>query len=49
MLGRLALEDDVVDAGLMEHLSQQQACRAGTDDGNLSSHGSAQEMELGRA
>jgi hypothetical protein len=38
VVGGLAFENDVVDAGLVEQLSEQQARRACTDDGNLCSH-----------
>ncbi len=39
VLGGLALEDDGVDAGLVQQLAEQQAGRAGADDGDLGSHG----------
>ena len=34
----LALDDDVVNAGLVQQCAQEQTCRAGTDDGNLCWH-----------
>ncbi|MNZ47052.1 hypothetical protein D3C78_647550 [compost metagenome] len=38
VLGGLAFEDDVVDAGLVQQLAQQKAGRACSDDGDLSVH-----------
>ena len=35
------LEDDVVDAGLVQQLAEQQAGRTGADDGDLRPHGPA--------
>ena len=35
----LAFENDGVDAGLVQQLAEQQARRAGADDGNLGTHG----------
>ncbi|MNF99388.1 hypothetical protein D3C84_822810 [compost metagenome] len=36
---RLAFDDDVVDAGAMQQLTEQEAGRAGADDGDLGFHG----------
>ncbi len=38
VFGGLALDDDVVDAGLVEQLSEQQARRPRADDGDLGTH-----------
>ncbi|MCY1556863.1 hypothetical protein D9M68_936600 [compost metagenome] len=38
IVAALALDDDVVDAGLVQQLAEQQAGRAGADDGDLGSH-----------
>src|SRR5690606_33671581 len=38
VIAALALEDDVVDAGLVQQLAEQQASGACTDDGYLGSH-----------
>jgi hypothetical protein len=39
IVGALPLDDDVVDAGFVQQLAEQQARGAGADDGNLGSHG----------
>ena len=39
VLGRALLEDDVVDAGALQQLSEQQAGGARADDGDLRAHG----------
>ena len=38
VVGTLAFEDDVVDAGVVQQLAEQQAGRASADDGDLSVH-----------
>src|SRR5690606_20403856 len=38
VVARLALEDDVVDAGFGQKLSKQQSGRTGADDCNLGAH-----------
>jgi hypothetical protein len=38
VVGRAGLEDDVVDAGFVQQLAQQQAGGAGADDGDPGSH-----------
>ncbi|MDT4867854.1 hypothetical protein FQZ97_1027850 [compost metagenome] len=38
VVGRLALQNDGVDAGLVQQLAEQQAGRTCTDDGNLGTH-----------
>jgi len=40
VLGRLPFDDDVGDASVVQQLPQQQARRAGTDDGHTCFHGS---------
>jgi hypothetical protein len=40
MLAGMALDNHVVDAVVMEELSEQKAGRAGADNGNLRPHGS---------
>ena len=39
-----ALDDHVVDAGLVQQLAEQQAGRTGADDGDLRSHGFSRIM-----
>ena len=39
VLGRALLENDVVDAGALQQLPEQQAGGAGADDGDLGAHG----------
>ncbi|MCY1407277.1 hypothetical protein D9M71_225730 [compost metagenome] len=38
VIGGLALDDDVVDTGLVQQLAKQQSGRTGTNDGNLGFH-----------
>ncbi|KAF1050817.1 MAG: hypothetical protein GAK43_02660 [Stenotrophomonas maltophilia] len=39
IVGGLALKDDVVDSGTLQQLAEQQASRAGADDGDTGFHG----------
>ena len=39
VLAGLPLQNDVVDAVLMQELAEQQSRRAGPDDGDLGAHG----------
>ena len=39
VVGAALLDDDVVDAGLVQQRAEQQARGAGADDGNLGAHG----------
>src|SRR5205807_3577991 len=45
VLLRTALENDVVDAGALQELAQQQSRGPGADDGNLSAHRAILQME----